>query len=161
MELKAYHLRTWRVSGLNKDMTHRIEDITVKLVGESSLEKYCKFLPVNGYVQDKPPKIVKVLERTSKTVDKRIVLEWRELGENAISEAQERVTKLLNAPITGQKVDYKSELEDQKKRNEVQKKRNEDLESRLKALENKPKPGPKAKQSSEGNTTKLKTNEQL
>jgi len=135
MELKAYHLRTWRVSGLNEDMTHKIEDITVKLVGESSLEKYCKFLPINGFVQNKPPKIVKVLARSDKGEDKG---KWIELGKESIIEAQERVDKLVNIPIPGKKIDYKSEFEDQKKLTN-------ELKVRLEALESKPKPGPKKK----------------
>ena len=130
MNLKAYHLQTWRVSGLNNDMTPKVEDITVKLVGELSFEKYCKFLTVRGYMLKKPPQIVKVLERVKN--------EWKELGEKEISEDQERVDLLLNAPKLSEKVDYESKFEDQKKQNKA-------LEARLKALENKPKPGPKKK----------------
>ena len=130
MNLKAYHLQTWRVSGLNNDMTPKVEDITVKLVGELSFEKYCKFLTIRGYMLKKPPQIVKVLERVKN--------EWKELGEKEISEDQERVDLLLNAPKLSEKVDYESKFEDQKKQNKA-------LEARLKALENKPKPGPKKK----------------
>lgn len=147
MALKAYHLQTWRVSGLQKDMTPKIEDITVKLVGEISFEKYCKFLTVRGYIVGKPPQIIKVLEREKVDDD----LKWKELGEKAIIEAQQRVIKLLNIPKVGQKVDYKSEFEGQKKRND-------DLEARLKELEKikpmeykplpKNKPGPKKKEAS-------------
>lgn len=130
MNLKTYHLRTWRVSGLNQDMTPKIEDITVKLTGEDSFKKYCKFLTVRGYMLDKPPQIVKVLERVKN--------ELKELGEEEIAEAQERVDHILNTPKQSEKVDYETKFEDQKKQNEA-------LAARIKALENKPKPGPKKK----------------
>lgn len=125
MELRTYHLRTWRVSGLNSDMTPKIEDITVKLQGGiKALEKYCKFMTVRGFMKSKPPKIVKVIERKKDG-------KWIDLKESDIAEAQVIVDQTLKKVESNVKIDYKSEFEGQKKRND-------DLEARLKALEGKP-----------------------
>ncbi len=133
MKLLAYHLRTKRVSGLNRDNTPKIENILVKLVGILALQKYSKFLTVRGYVKGEPPKIEAVLERIS---DKQPI-KWKELGQKEIAEAQKVVDDLLK-PVKGtQKTDYKEAFEDQKAIID-------DLHQRLKAVENKPKPGRKA-----------------
>ncbi len=133
IKLLAYHLRTKRVCGLNKeDNTPKIENILVKLTGLTSLKKQCKSLAVSGYIKDSPPKIEAVLERNEKT------LEWKSLGEKEINEAQKEVDKLLITSKVQGKIDYKAAFE-------TQKAKNDDLERRLKALEIKPKPGPKVK----------------
>lgn len=133
MELRTYHLRTWRVYSLKSDLTPKIEDITVKLQGGiGELKKYCEFMIVRGFMESKPPKIVKVIERNKDG-------KWIDLKESDIAEAQIIVDQTLKKVKSDVKVDYKSEFEGQKKRND-------DLEARLKALESKPKPGPKKKE---------------
>lgn len=129
-QLKAYHLRTCRISGTDQEGANVFERHTIKLVGEVGLEKYCKFLPIRGFYSKEPPVIVKVLEKRG---DK-----FEDLGEKAVIEAQKVVDALIKVAKGPVKVDYKAEFESQKKRND-------DLEARLKALENKPKPGPKSK----------------
>ena len=129
MKLLAYHLRTKRVSGLNRDNTPKIENIIVKLVGVLALQKYSKFLTVRGYVKGDPPEIEAVLERVKDN-------KWKELGEEDIAAAQKVVDDLLK-PVKGTpKSDDKEQINDLKAKND-------DLEARLKALENKPKPGRK------------------
>lgn len=122
MELRTYHLRTWRVSGHEKDLTPKIEDITVKLQGGiNTLEKYCKFLLVRGFMKSKPPQIVKVIERNKAG-------KWIDLKESDIEEAQLIVDKVLSNSKVNEKIDYKSEFEEQKKRIDA-------LEKRLAARE--------------------------
>ena len=124
MELRTYHLRTWRVYSLNSDQTPKIEEITVKLQGGIlELKKYCKFMTVRGFMKTKPPKIVKVIERNKAG-------KWIDLKESDIAEAQLIVDEILKKVKSDVKVDYKAELESQKKRND-------NLEARLKALEGK------------------------
>lgn len=145
MKLLSYHLRVKRVSGLNKeDSTPKIENILIKLVGDTLFKKFCKGLAIRGYVRADPPKIEAVLERVK---NKDGELSWKELGEEEIKKAQSIVDGILKAPKIAAKVDYKAEFEKQKQLNDG-------LEKRLKALEDKPKPGPKKKE-----TSKLKENE--
>jgi len=118
--MKVFHLKISRVSGTNPDSTSRIETITVKLTGEPSLIKYCKFVTINGYVKEQPPMVVKVIDTkdTSKA-----------LAKSEITKAQEIVDNILQAvPGASKDLDYKA-------LHELQKKRNDDLEKRLKALE--------------------------
>lgn len=122
MKVQAFQLRVKRVSGLNNDMTPKIENILVKLVGATAVDKYCKHINIRGFIKADPPRIEKVLFRNDEG-------EWVEDKKEEIEKAQVIVDKYtVNKNILSKDVDYKTELEDQKKRND-------DLESRLKALE--------------------------
>lgn len=123
--MKCYHLKTSRVKGHNEDGTSNIERITVKLVTESSLIKYVKFMLVNGYVKNQPPEVVKVLDVTRGQ-------KIKTLGKKDIDSSQKIVDDLLESTKMVKKIDYKASFEDQKKRSD-------DLERRLNAIETKSK----------------------
>jgi len=143
--MKCYHLKTSRVSGTNDDSTSKIETITVKLVTEAALVKFCKFILVNGYVKAMPPKIVKVLDVTRGQNEK-------DISKKETSTAQAIVDDLLKDTSMVKDVDYKAEAE-------AQRKRNDQLESRLKALEKAKEPKPEEKKAETPRTPKqVKTN---